>query len=380
MRVVVAMDSFKGSLSAVQACEAVGRGLRAACPEAHVRLVPMADGGEGTAATILATSRGEWVDIEVTGPLPSMRVRGGYAWLPDRGPGALVEMASASGLELLRPDQLDPMAATSLGTGEQLAAAFARCPARAWLAIGGSATVDGGTGAARALGWRFLDEIDREVELGGAGLERIRTIAPPPSGIGLEVELQVLCDVDNPLLGERGAARVFGPQKGATPAMVERLEAGLATLADAVERDLGKDVRGLPGGGAAGGLGAGAVAFFDAALVSGIGAVMEASGLHGALVGADWVVTGEGRFDEQSLDGKVVSGVLAAAERAGCRVAVVAGSVDRTVAGASDPRVDALEVASPSDVSLAEALVRAAELVEAAARRLGARLGVRSEP
>ncbi|MDH3205981.1 MAG: glycerate kinase [Gemmatimonadota bacterium] len=369
MRIVVAMDSFKGSVSAVEACEAVQRGLVAVLPHADVRRRPMADGGEGTAKTILSASRGEWVEVEVTGPLPPRRVTGGYAWLPAAGPGALVEMATASGLELLRPDELDPLAATTFGTGEQLAAAFGRRPAILWLAVGGSATVDGGTGAARALGWRFSDRQGRDVALGGAGLEDIHRIVPPPARLDRDVEVRVLCDVDNPLLGERGAARVFGPQKGATPQVVERLEAGLSTLAEAIERDLGVAVHDIPGAGAAGGLGAGAVAFLDADLVSGIEAVMDASGLDEALAGADWVITGEGRFDTQSLSGKVVSGVLARAERAGCKVAVLAGSLDAEAVRAAGQRIESFEAVSPPDIRVDEALQRGSELIEASAMR-----------
>jgi glycerate kinase len=375
MRIVVAMDSFKGSATAVEACEAVRRGLASALPEAEIVLVPMADGGEGTARTIVAAARGEWVAVEVTGPLPHTKVRGGFAWLPDRGPGALVEMATASGLELLDTEQLDPLSTTTFGTGEQLAAAFARGPGTVWLAIGGSATVDGGTGAARALGWGFLDDDGSDAGLGGAALERIRSIVPPERRLDAGVDVRVLCDVDNPLLGERGAARVFGPQKGATPAMVERLEAGLANLAEVIERDLGTDVRAIPGAGAAGGLGAGAVAFLDAEPVSGIQAVMDATGLDDRLAGADWVVTGEGRFDAQSLSGKVVSGVVSRAERAGCRVAVLAGSLDREVERSVASAVIAeLEEATPPDLPLREALERGPELIEAAAARLGRRL------
>lgn len=375
MKIVVAMDSFKGSVSAVQACEAVKRGLARGLPESDVHLRPMADGGEGTARTILSASRGDWVPVDVMGPLPSMRVSGGYAWLPDRGPGALVEMATASGLELLRPDQLDPMAATTFGTGEQLAAAFARGPRAVWLAIGGSATVDGGTGAARALGWRFLDRQGREVALGGAGLEAIVRAVPPARRPWHGISVRVLCDVDNPLLGERGAARVFGPQKGATTAGVERLEAGLARLAEVIEDDLGRDVRDLPGAGAAGGLGAGAIAFCDAELVSGISAVMDASGLDEALRRAAWVVTGEGRLDEQSLGGKVVAGVLSRAEAAGCRVAVLAGSIQVEAMQALEDRVQAFEAVSPADMGVGEAMARGAELIEAAAGRLALVIG-----
>lgn len=365
LRIVVAMDSFKGSVSARDACDAVARGLLAALPDAEVVLRPMADGGEGTAEVLLAAEGGTWVSTRVRGPLPDMEVDAGFVWLPGRGPGALVEMATASGLELLSPDELDPLRATTYGTGQLVAAAVEHGAARLWLAIGGSATVDGGIGAAAALGWRFLDADGGDVGLGGQALGRIAHIEAPPAL--QKARVQVLCDVTNPLLGLRGAARVFGPQKGATPDEVVRLEAGLANLADVVERELGRDVRDLPGAGAAGGLGAGAVAFLDAELVPGVDAVIEAAGLDEALRGADWVVTGEGRYDEQSLEGKVVSGVRACARRVGCRVAVLAGSTDLT---AERGGVDALEVAAPREMPLAEALERSRELIEIAATRL----------
>lgn len=368
MKIVVATDSFKGSLSAREACEAVRRGVLRVLPEATIDLKPMADGGEGTADTLRESAGGDWVPVEVDGPLPGMRAEACLLWLPERGPGALIEMAKASGLELLRPDQLDPLVATTHGTGELLAAALELGARRLWLAIGGSATVDGGVGAATALGWSFLDGQGAPVGLGGAALERIEHIQPPSDG--LDADVQVLCDVDNPLLGPRGAARVFGPQKGATPEVVERLEESLAHLADVVERDLGKDVRNVPGAGAAGGLGAGAVAFLDADLVSGIEAVIDAAGLDEALSGADWVVTGEGRYDEQSLSGKVVSGVVGHARTAGCRVAVVAGSA---ALDAEEGGVDAVEAVSPPSMPLEEALARGGELVEQAAARVARR-------
>lgn len=366
MKIVVAMDSFKGSLAAVEACEAVRRGVLRALPQAEIALCPMADGGEGTAETLRVATGGSWVDMEVMGPLRDMRVDAGYLRLDGRPAGALVEMARASGLELLTPEQLDPLAATTHGTGELIARAAQDGVRRLWLAIGGSATVDGGTGAAVALGWRFLDRHGEDVGLGGQALGRIAHIEPPrPALPSLRVE--VLCDVDNPLLGSRGAARVFGPQKGATPEVVDRLEAGLANLADAIERDLGTDVRELAGSGAAGGLGAGAVAFLGARLVRGVDAVMDAAGLDEALAGADWVITGEGRFDEQSLGGKVVSGVVERARRAGCRIAVVAGAVEL---GSAEAMVDAVEVASSPGMPLEDALRDAALLVEQAAERV----------
>ncbi len=390
MKVVVAMDSFKGSLRADTACTAVRAGILDALPEAEVLVSPMADGGEGTAEAVIAATGGAWIPAQVMGPLPEMRVQARYAWLPagrsagedpnhrfaGDGTGALVEMAVASGLELLEESERNPLQTTTFGTGELLAAAAARGAGRLWLAIGGSATVDGGTGAAMALGWRFLDERRRPVGFGGGELELIAHIrAPKPDGRALP-QITVLCDVDNPLVGEEGAARVFGPQKGADPEMVLALEHGLAALADVIERDLGKDVRYVPGAGAAGGLGAGALAFFDADLMSGVDAVMEATGLEQALSGADWVVTGEGRFDEQSLRGKVVAGVAEVARRSGVPVAVIAGSSTISPERAAELGLGALEVSAPAGLSFEEIEGQAEVLLAEAARRFAvARLG-----
>lgn len=374
MKVVVAMDSFRGSLSATEACEAVAKGLCAVDPSLELILNPMADGGEGTAKTLIAAADGEWVPLQVTGPLPDMRVEAGYAWLPDAGPGALVEMAAASGLDLLRPDQLDPMATTTFGTGELLRAATERGARRLWLAIGGSATVDGGLGAAKALGWSFLDGDGREVGFGGQALERVAEIRGPTTGVGADLPpVEVLCDVDNPLLGERGAARIFGPQKGASPEVVELLEAGLSHLADRVEAELGVDVRHTPGAGAAGGLGAAALAFMNATLVSGVDAVVRATGLEESIQVAEWVITGEGRFDSQSLHGKVVSGIARLAAEHGTRVGVLAGSVAVSKEEAALNGVHAFEGAAPRGMALETAMARGAELLEAAAQRLASR-------
>ncbi|MDJ0522182.1 MAG: glycerate kinase [Planctomycetota bacterium] len=373
MKIVVAMDSFKGSLRAVEACEAVGRGLQAAIPGVDVALVPLADGGEGTAETLLQARGGSWVPVTVTGPLADRKAEAGYVWLPAAGPGALVEMATASGLPLLEEHERDALRTTTYGTGELLAAAAARGARRLWLAVGGSATVDGGTGAAAALGWRFLDAEGEELPPGGGALDRLARIVPPSEAFAAEVE--VLCDVDNPLTGPRGAAAVFGPQKGASPAEVDQLEANLGHFAEVVRRELGKDVDTVPGAGAAGGLAAGAVAFLDARLVSGIDAVMDACGLDEQLSGADWVITGEGRFDGQSVHGKVVSGVSTRAAAAGAQVAVLAGRLELDEAGAAEHGIAALEQATPPDMSWDAARAGAAGLVEAAAARLAARLG-----
>ncbi|TNF77341.1 MAG: glycerate kinase [Acidobacteria bacterium] len=367
MKIVIAMDSFKGTLTAPAACTAVARGILS--ERADVELVerPMADGGEGTAQTLIAATGGEWAIERVMGPLPEMQVDAGYAWLPGSEPGALIEMAQASGLILLAEDRLDPLRTTTYGTGQLLQAACDRGAERLWLAVGGSATVDGGVGAAMALGWSFRDRAGNSIGHGGAELERIQSIVPP-TDIDLP-PVEVLCDVDNPLCGKRGAAAVYGPQKGATPQMVERLDAGLAHLADVVRRDLGREIEDLPGAGAAGGLAAGGVAFMDATLVSGIEAVMKATSLAEHLATADWVVTGEGRFDEQSLYGKVVSGISNLAQASGTRVAVLAGSVELSSERATRSGISAVEASRTEGMSLEEALERSEPLLVEAARR-----------
>jgi glycerate kinase len=366
-RIVIAMDSFKGSLTAAQACAAVTRGILRERPDVEIIERPMADGGEGTTRTLIAAVGGEWVDEKVMGPLPNMKIDAGYAWLPTAASGALVEMAQASGLALLTEDRLDPLQTTTYGTGELLRAAVERGAKRLWLAVGGSATVDGGVGAAMALGWKFCDREGASIGHGGGELKRIESIVPPTPFDLPPVE--VLCDVDNPLCGELGVAAVYGPQKGATPEMVERLEAGLAHLADVVERDLGRQIRDLPGAGAAGGLAAGAVVFLNATLVSGIEAVIEASGLDEDLVSADWVVTGEGRLDGQSLYGKVVSGISDLARKCGTEVAVLAGSVKLPPENVSVSGINAIEAARPEGMPLETALAEAEPLLTAAARR-----------
>jgi len=332
VKIVVALDSFKGSLTAVQACDVVAAAIRSSLPGAEVVTKPMADGGEGTAAVLMAAAGGQWIARTVMGPLPEMRVEAGFVWLA-QDKTAVVEMATASGLTLLRTEQRNPLTTTTCGTGQLIQAAVDYGAYRVLLAIGGSATVDGGVGAATALGWKFLTAQGREIGLGGGQLLSIDSIVPPEHAVGAAVE--VLCDVDNPLCGEHGAAQVYGPQKGATPEMVEALDAALAHLAKAVKNQLGRDIAELPGAGAAGGLAAGAVAFMNARLVSGIETVMLQTRLEEALAGADWVLTGEGCFDEQSLRGKVVSGVIHMAEAAArqsptkpkVKVGVLAGQV-----------------------------------------------------
>ncbi|MFQ6036610.1 MAG: glycerate kinase, partial [Sedimentisphaerales bacterium] len=234
-------------------------------------------------------------------------------------------MASASGLSLLSKDQYNPMKTTTYGTGQLMKAALRYQARKILLAVGGSATVDGGIGAATALGWKFLDSEGTQVPPCGEGLAKIAQIVRPPKAIDIAVE--VLCDVQNPLCGPDGAARIYGPQKGATAEMVNKLEAGLANLACLVRKQLNCEID-IAGAGAAGGLAAGAVAFMNAKLVSGIKTIISHSRLEAELVDADWIVTGEGCFDRQSLYGKVVSGIAEVARRTNTAVAVIAGTVD----------------------------------------------------
>jgi glycerate kinase len=363
MRIVIAMDSFKGSLSAERACAAAAEGVLSVVPTAETIIRPMADGGEGTAKAMIAAKDGRWVAKEVMGPLPDIRARAGYAWF-DSDATALVEMASASGLTLLEASKQDPLKTTTYGTGELLKAAAEQGPAKILLAVGGSATVDGGAGAAMALGWRFLDKDGDAIALGGGDLQRVQTIVPPKT---LELPLvEVLCDVQNPLCGPQGAARVYGPQKGATPEMVEHLEKGLSRLCQLVKSQLGKDIN-IPGTGAAGGLSAGAVAFMNAELVSGIDAIIGCTDVAEQIATSQCVLTGEGRFDKQSLQGKVICGIARIAAKANVPVGVLAGTVDLAKEQyGSFGIVDAI-AAKKNDMSLDYAMAHGGGLLTAAA-------------
>ncbi|MHC4559415.1 MAG: glycerate kinase [Planctomycetota bacterium] len=323
MKVVIATDSFKGTLRAYEACKIIAKAIAEITPEAQLVIKPMADGGEGTARAMIKAASGRWIPQTVMGPVPDMQVEAGFAWFDNKT--ALVEMASASGLELLSSGQKNPLKTTTYGTGELIKAALEYGGRKILLAVGGSATVDGGLGAAMALGWKFFDSRDNPIPLGGAALENITKIIKPEN-LNL-VPVEVLCDCDNPLCGEQGAAKVYGPQKGATDKMVEQLEKGLAHLAELVSEQLGHNIN-IPGAGAAGGLAGGAIAFMNADVVSGIETIMAQSNLLTELESADWVITGEGSFDRQSLFGKVVSGILKSASQSHTRLAVLAGHVE----------------------------------------------------
>lgn len=358
MKIVVCPDSFKECAPAATVAAAIARGCRTACPAAEVVELPLADGGEGTVAALVAATGGEYASCEVTGPLGTP-VTARYGLLGD-GVTAVLEMAAASGLELVPPARRDPRVTTTRGTGELVRDALDRGAKRLLLGIGGSATNDGGAGLATALGARLVGHDGHELADGGLALADLARI--DSSGLDsrlADVEVRVACDVDNPLLGRRGASAVYGPQKGATPEMVAQLDAALTHYADVVARDLGQDVRDLPGAGAAGGLGAGLVAFCGATLASGIDLMLDAVGFEQHLAAADLVLTGEGRLDEQTLQGKTISGVLRRARAAGVPVVALAGAVTGDPAAYREPGLLAAFGITQRPVDLATAFAEA---------------------
>lgn len=368
MKIVICMDSWKGSLTALQACQAVREGILSVAADAEVPMCPMADGGEGTLEIVGAQRPGTRIVKEVTGPLPDMRVRGEYLWWPEEKE-ALVEMAVCAGLTLLSEKARDPLRTTTRGVGELVADAMRRGAEKISLAVGGSATVDGGSGMAMALGWRLLDEAGNPIPDGGAGLARLRHLQPPPELNANVPKVEVLCDVTNPLLGPRGAAAVFAPQKGADPKAVRELEAALSVFERVLREDLKKNLGDIPGTGAAGGLSAGAMAFLDAVLVEGIDAVIQLTGLAAKAEGADWLITGEGRLDDQSVDGKVVSGISRLARSSGSKVAVIAGSCALSDASLSRAGIHRAYAANVNRRPLKEALEHAYDWARAAGQK-----------
>ena len=365
MKIVIAPDSFKESLSAPEVAAAIARGWRQVFPEAELLLRPMADGGEGTVDAVLAATGGERRECRVCGPLGEP-VLAHWGWL---GEGtAVLEMASASGLHHVPRDRRDATVTTSLGTGELIRAALDAGATRIILGLGGSATNDGGAGLLQALGVRFLDAREVELPPGGAALARLVRI--DVGGLDprlLQARLEIAADVDNPLCGPRGASRVFGPQKGADPLQVEQLDAALEHYARVVAATLGEDHSHHPGVGAAGGLGFAARAFLHAGFRPGIELVAELSGLADAVEGADLVITGEGRLDSQSLHGKTPVGVARIARAAGVPVVALAGSLGEDYQALYAAGIDAAFALSPGPQSLEQAMTGAAAELQARA-------------
>ena len=327
MRIVVAPNAFKGSLTALEAAEAIAQGVLSVARDAEISLVPIADGGDGTVEALVEATHGERRLVRVRGPL-SEPVDAEYG-LISGGKTAVIEMAKAAGLALLPPDRRDPRLTTTYGVGQLIQHAYDLGARHFVIGIGGSATNDGGAGMAQALGYHLLDESGRELPAGGLALQRLARIhVGGVHGNWKDARVEVACDVSNPLTGPQGASVIYGPQKGATPAMVAELDAALERLAQVIHRDLGVDVEGIPGAGAAGGLGAGLVAFTGARLAPGAEMVMEALAFDQRLSGASLVITGEGRLDSQTARfGKGPAAVARHARNAGIPVIGIGGSV-----------------------------------------------------
>lgn len=325
MRVIIAPQGFKGTLTGPEAALAMAEGLARVDPNAEATLIPMADGGDGTLDALLAATGGQRHTATVVGPL-GMSVDADWGALED-GETAVVEMARASGLVLIPPSQGDPMRATTYGTGQLIAAALDARHRRVLVAVGGSATSDGGAGAAQALGARLLDDGGAEIPLGAEGLLKLAHIDLSQRHPGLvSATVQVANDVSNPLTGPSGAAATYGPQKGARPEDIPLLDAALGNMADVIERDLGARLRDIPGMGAAGGLAAGLVAFADATLVPGAALIADSAGLDAALSGADLAMTGEGCLDWQTVFDKAPVEVVRRAKGFGVPSIAVGGS------------------------------------------------------
>lgn len=360
-------DSFKGTLSSAQICAVLAGELRAAQPGAEIISIPVADGGEGTVDALLSAVGGERVPAACHGPFGE-ELEGFYGLLPDGA--AVIEMAAAAGLPLVG-GRLQPDRTTTYGVGELIAAALARGARTIVLGLGGSATNDGGCGAAAALGVRFLRVDGSSFVPTGGTLGEIAHISMDGVDPALrEAQIAVMCDIDNPLCGPAGASAVFGPQKGADEPMVERLDDGLRHLAEVIRTDLGMDVLDLPGGGAAGGMGAGAVAFLGGRLQMGIETVLDLTHFNARAADADLIFTGEGRLDSQSLRGKVVVGVARRAKRLGVPVVAFVGASERELAAVYEEGVAGVFPINPEPRPFDEVKAESAENLRFTARNL----------
>ncbi|RBP99066.1 glycerate kinase [Bifidobacterium xylocopae] len=357
MKIIIAPDSFKGALTAQEAADAIETGIHKALPEAECIKVPMADGGEGTVRSLVDATGGRMVTVPVTGPL-GQEVEAGYGILGD-GKTAVIEMAAASGIQFVDENTKNPLVTTTYGTGQLLEHALDHGAHEVIIGLGGSATNDGGAGMARALGVRFLDADGKELPYGGGALGRLATIDATGLDPRLEsARIRLASDVTNPLTGPQGASAVFGPQKGADEAMVRTLDSCLAHYAAVIREQLGRDVEDTAGAGAAGGLGAGFLAFTHAEMKSGVQIVVETTGLTSKSMGADYCFTGEGGIDFQTKFGKTPMGTAQAVKAASpsCKVVALAGSVGDGIDQLREVGIDAVFGISPGAVSLQEAI------------------------
>lgn len=371
MKIVIAPDSFKENLTSLEVATEIEKGIRRVWPKARCVKIPMADGGEGTVQSLVDATGGRIYKCKVKGPL-GQPVTARYGVLGD-GATAVIEMAEASGLPLVPRESRDPSITTTYGTGELLKAVLDRGAKTIIIGIGGSATNDGGAGMAQALGVQFLDAAGRAIDGLAAGGMLHRIAAIDMSGVDARLrgaKILVACDVTNPLYGPKGASCVYGKQKGATPEMIERLDANLKYFAQAVKRDLGVDVAKLPGAGAAGGLGAGLIAFARATLRRGVELVVKATRLEEHMKGADLAITGEGRVDFQTAFGKTPAGVAKAARRHKVPVVAIGGGLADDARGVFEHGIDGLASATPNAMDLDTAIGKSRRYLQDAGERV----------
>ena len=369
MKIIIAPDSFKGSMTAMEAAEAIGKGVKKAARDAEMLLVPVADGGEGTMDSLVAATGGRKAYVTVTGPLLEP-VQAAYGILGD-GETCVIEMASASGICLVEREKLNPLEATTYGTGELIKSALDDGLRKFILAIGGSATNDGGIGMLQALGLKVTVSSGKEAGLGAAAIGEITDF--DESGFDPRIkdcEFLIASDVDNPLVGLRGASRVFGPQKGATAEMVELLDGYLSRWADLVERKKGIRLHDRPGAGAAGGIGGAFQAFFPSVTKRGIDIVIEYTRLAEKMAGADCVFTGEGQIDFQTASGKTPMGVAQEAKKKGVPVFALAGSVGGGIEELYPCGITSVHSIINAPLALEEAIRNGPVLLEQAAEQV----------
>jgi glycerate kinase len=371
VKIVIAPDSFKENLTSMQVATCIEKGIKKVLPKARCIKIPMADGGEGTVQSLVDATGGRIIKKQVTGPMGE-KTSARYGLLGD-GKTAVIEMAEASGLPLVPRDQRNPLLATTYGTGELIMDALNKGATTIIIGLGGSATVDGGAGMAQAIGVRFLSKDGKLIReyIGGGMLDRIHAI--DTSGVDCRIRKTgfiIASDVTNPLCGKNGAAHVFGPQKGATPAMVKMLDRNLRHYADLIRKHLKKDVLNRPGAGAAGGLGAGLLAFTGAKMKRGVDLVVEITGLKKHLKGADLVITGEGRVDFQTAFGKTPAGVAKAARTYKVPCIAIGGSLADDARGVFAHGIAGLESAAARDMDLATAIANSRKHLEFAGERV----------
>lgn len=358
MKIVLAPDKFKGSLSGPEFCRIAEEAIQELLPKAEVISLPLADGGDGTAEVLQDRLGANRIRATVSDPLFRPIVTD---YLLDESSGlAFIEMAQASGYALLQPEERNPLFTTTFGTGELIHYALKAGAKRLIIGLGGSATNDAGTGMAAALGYRFLDNNGAEVTPIGKNLQKIARIEAPAEDLLRGIQVDLACDVSNPFYGEMGAAHVYGPQKGANAQEVEQLDQGLQSFAALVKKEFDLNLQYIPGSGAAGGVGGGAVAFLRAKHRSGIELVKELLDFEASLQDADWVITGEGALDEQSLYGKTIQGVTDSAQKKGIPVAVFCGHLDLAVTKRKEVGIAYATSINKPDQSLEEAIANTA--------------------